>query len=166
MGGIFDGVPGAQVQRRSSYLRPGRYLVRLDKATTGTARSGVEFVCFNLVCLAVVSATAAANNAEGPHREGDEVTWMIMKNWKSFDRDVKTAIIGFTGCTEDEITVDSLTTIFGPSNPLGGMFFEIDAVERPTQKGGTFTVCKIVRELPADEVKARVSEEHQSLLED
>lgn len=156
MGNVFEGIENAEVQRDSEFIRPGRYILRLDACRTGVTRKQIDYSLFSFTCVDVVDDTAASDDPKGPHRVGDKVSWMIMKSWDGFLAAVKSAIVQMTGCSEDEVTSDNLQIIFGGDQPLAGNFYEVDARNIITKKNTTFTKVRVVRELAADEVRARV----------
>lgn len=159
---LFDGIDKAEIQKRREYVRPGRYVVRIDGLKTGMTRKKLAFFVANMTVVHVVDVTAAANDNRGPHRVGDSPSWMTMATWDTFLPTVKGLVFFLAqgaGMAENESDVDkeALEMAVGDNQPFAGMFLEIDAVNVPKRESNdVFTQVRPVRVWAVDEVLGKI----------
>jgi hypothetical protein len=159
---LFDGIENAEIQKRREYVKPGRYVMRIDGLKTGMTRKKLSFFVANMTVVHVVDITAAANDNRGPHRVGDSPSWMTMATWDTFLSTVKGLIYVLAqsaGLAQSESEVDkaSIEMAVGDTQPFAGMFLEIDAVNVPKRESAdVFTQVRPVRVWTTDEVLGKI----------
>lgn len=143
---------GTNPSRDSSFLRAGRYLVRLESLKFNTTRKGRQNAVLKMLIVAVLDPSAAATVPQGPHRIGDRADWMLMADNDMSAPNLKAALMAITEVPDTEITDEVLEQMAGPLQPLQGLFAEVDAALRIAKSGNPFTLVSFKRRIRAAEV--------------
>jgi len=155
--GIFDGVAEASPTRLSNYFKPGHYLWRIERVKEAVTRKGIPYFVAECVCAHVF------DDADGKgHRVREEASWLITADKDAFKGNLKSFLMGASGCTEQQISEskpEDLAEVVGDSQPLAGVIVETLNVDFPTRAGGVFTRVGWKRPWEPQEVAEVISPE-------
>jgi hypothetical protein len=161
---LFDGVEKAEIRKSREYMRPGRYVMRINEMKTGKTRKKLDFFVVNCTVVAVLDPSAAAGHIRGPFKIGDTPGWMIMAHWDSFLSTVKGLIFvlaqaGEMAQDESEVTREVIDLAVSDSQPFRGMFIELDATDVIDDATGkvVFTRVRPVRVWGLEEVRSKLT---------
>lgn len=162
---LFDGIDDAKLRQRREYLRPGRYVCRVNALQSGMTRKKMSFFVAELEIVHVIDGSAGLADVRGPMRVGDQPGWMVMANWDSFLSTVKTIIMALSETTNpNEVTKEVVELSVSSAQPFAGTFLEIDCKNVVSEKKDaagntttrTFTRVDPVRTWTREEVLAKV----------
>lgn len=157
MASPFAGITAAKASRDSEYLRAGRYLTYLRKFFVRANRGNVPCVIFELTIVSVLDPSAAAAEPKGPHRAGENVSWLMQLPKDTTMPNLKAAIKAITGVPEEMVTEDFCDQLAAASQPMAGYFVEWDNRVITTRgKGQPFTQVRARRRWSKAEVDAGV----------
>lgn len=157
MASPFKSMSATSPSRDSSFIKPGRYLMRIEKFYFGKSRKNRDFAVLKMQVVAVLDPSAAAAVPEGPHRIGDKADWMLMADNDMSAPNLKAAFMTITEVPESEITDEAIDLFRSDAQPLRGIFVEVDSVVRPNKAGNPFTLTTFKRRVRAKEVGTMAS---------
>jgi hypothetical protein len=172
---LFDGIDSARTSQDSNYIRPGHYLMRIDRIKADTNQKGQPFLATELTVLHVFSSAEADKVGESAHTPGESVTDMKMKHHQSFLGNVRAMLAGIEGMAVEELqrqlaqsgdTVASYAVkLCGQDQPYAGMLVEVYAKQIMTRpkhnapNGTPFTKVTYRREVRASELASIMAPE-------
>ena len=80
---LFDRIKSAQASVDSNYLRPGRYLVRIDRVIEKEGRKGAQFICEATVAHVykdkneVSVPPSEGETDQGPNKPGEQFGYVV-----------------------------------------------------------------------------------------
>jgi hypothetical protein len=156
---MFDKVQSVSRQHDKNYLRPGRYLLRVEEVATGIDRKKVE----NWRWGAQVVAVLDSDEGKG-HKVGENVKRLRKDTQDGSLPEFKAFVCTMFECEDEAVTPEDCAEITGPAQPLSGAVMEVRAYQVETkastpQKPALFTVCDYVRRVPDAEIAAAVGPE-------
>lgn len=157
MASPFKSMSETSPSRDSSFIKPGRYLMRIEKFYFGKSRKHRDFAVLKLQVVSVLDPSAAATVPEGPHRIGDKADWMLMADNDMSAPNLKAAFMTITEVQESEITDEAIDLFRSDAQPLRGIFVEVDSVVRPNKEGKPFTLTTFKRRVRSKEVATLAS---------
>jgi hypothetical protein len=165
MAGAFSGLDKTNPSRDTEFVKPGRYVMRVEGYTHNkTNRNGRISSFFTFLTVAVLDNSAGAAHPGGSHRVGDKATWMLMADVDASGPALVAAMLAVTGLPQTELDDAAYQAFGAAAQPLRGIFVEVDSKQITTKKGAPFTLVKIKRAITDDEVKTLVPVEVQKSL--
>ena len=160
----FDGINDAKpLGARREFVQPGRYISYFERAHSFSTRANIPTVLFEQRCIKVL-----ALYNEDPAKQlkaGQNFVHMIQnKEAATFFGNLKTIIGVLMDMDPNEVTTDVAKQVFGPDEPLTGMFVGFEARNTKTRKGTDFTVVNYQREVPPQEILEMLDEEERQVL--
>jgi len=152
--GLFSGIKEAKVNVSSEYIRPGRYLMRIDATKYLQTRKSGDGVAAEMTVVHVFD-----NDTGRGHSAGAEVSQLFLKKSEYFFSDVKSFVGAVMEVDPAVIGTEEATQVFDGSNPLAGMVVEVSARQITTQKNSVFTKVSFIRHVPPAEVLTQIGEE-------
>lgn len=164
---MFEKIGDAKVQgERGSRPVPGHYLGMIDRIRAGESQQGKgDFVAVelrNLLTLADGDIPVNENfeplGKDAWHRPGERVTQILMEKNQMFLSNFKSMVSAIGGIAPEQI--DKEKSLKVTSGLFDGLFIEWTC--RPQKKkndGKLFNAMYYQREVPAEEIKRRVSKE-------
>lgn len=159
--GLFAGIGSARTLHDKNYMRPGRYLVRIDDSSSfGTQRNGDAFKV-GMTVLFVLDDPKGNG-----HRAGEPVSWMVTNGRypDAFLPAVKTAVSTIANFDPASLTEqqwqDAIAQVIGPQQSLAGYCAEILCREKPKKEQipgqplQMTTTVSWTRFVPGEEVEA------------
>lgn len=128
MMGIFDGIEKATRQYDNNFLRAGRYVLRIERVSSGNSRKG-DFWKFEATVLAVLNDEAGQG-----HRAGEVVTRLRPQSQDGALPEFKSLICCVLECKDEEITAQDCYAVTDDNQPLAGMVIEVHARQVETKK--------------------------------
>ncbi len=156
MASPFAGISAAKASRDGEYIRAGRYLTYLRKFFTRANRGGIPTVIFELTVVSVLDPSAAVAEPKGPHRPGENVSWLMQLPKDTTMPNLKAAIKAITGVAEADVTEEFCDQLAAATQPMAGYFVEWDNRVITTRQGKPFTQVKARRRWSKAEVDAGV----------
>ncbi len=126
--GIFDGIEKTTRQYDNNFLRPGRYVLRIERVSSGNSRKG-DFWKFEATVLVVLNDEVGQG-----HRVGEVVTRLRPQSQDGALPEFKSLICCVFGCRDEEITAQDCYTTTSENQPLAGMVIEVHARQVETKK--------------------------------
>lgn len=126
--GAFAGMNDATRGYVSNYLRPGRYVVRIDECAS-FEKEGVGRMWKNSLTVLAVE--------KGDHPIGDQVQTFFKldpRYPKMFYGKIMAFIAGVMGVTDDEVGEEETEEVLGEQNPLEGLVTVVNAVSSVSKK--------------------------------
>ena len=164
--GMFDGIENKQASSNGgSYVRPGHYIARLDRVKSGESQQGNGgFVAIEMTVLAAlpdgdipVDEEFNILSADHWHREGENVSHLLMSKHASFQANFKSFVANVGGIPEAEVDAGKCTAV--TQGLFEGLIVEVRARTVKTRRGSPFTVVGYSREVPPSEIQERVDAE-------
>lgn len=114
-------------------MKPGRYLVEVQKVKEGTTRPPKNAGFF------VVEMKVHESSDLKEHPLKSAMTWMTMMDKDAALGNIKHFVAAAGNVEESEVTVDMCKFAVSEDNPLAGVFMQVDAVMVKTKAGKDFT---------------------------
>lgn len=149
----FTGLGEAKSRRNSSFLRPGTYILRVNRVKLDQNRTGQVFLAVEMTCLHVVQEDPGFK----AHVPGEEVSHLLWQRHDSFLGNVRGAIAGIGGTSVDEVDDGDAVLVTSDAQPLANVIVEAQATNQITKSGGDFTVVSY-RAIDEDEIVATLTE--------
>ena len=142
---IFDKIGDASVSQGGNWIRPGKYTARVDGVKLVKKHTGEEFVAIEMNILTVI------DNDDGKgHTVDEDITHLLKVQNPSFLGNFKQFASEALGCEADELDKAAADKITSDEQPLAGIDIGFRARQKPTKKGGQFTLV-MYSDLNADE---------------
>lgn len=155
---FFSKIDSVDAQRESEWLRAGRYIAYIKGLKARTTRAGAQATFLELIIVAVLDDSGAANEPKGAHRVGDKATQYYGLNKDAAWPALKAHVAAIMGCQPDKITSEVLAECCSEDQPLEGMVIEVDGQIIMTQKSNRpFNKVTIKRRLEKAEVEEIVA---------
>jgi hypothetical protein len=132
---IFDKIEDAKVGQEGNWIRPGRYTARVDGVKMVVKHTGEEFVAIEMTILSVIDD----ENGTG-HKAEEEITHLMKVQNPSFLGSFKQFASVALGCEPDDLGKAEADKITSDEQPLAGIEIAFRARQKPTKKGGQFTL--------------------------
>ena len=132
---IFDKIGSAKMGQAGNWVRPGRYTASVDAVKLVKKFNGDEFVAIELTILTVIDD----ENGTG-HKVEEEVTHLMKVRNPSFLGSFKQFASVALGCEADDLDQAAADKITSDEQPLAGIEIAFLARQKPTKKGGQFTL--------------------------
>lgn len=162
---LFAGMREAQPAFQANYVKPGKYVMRIDAVKRGTTRKLIPFVVVELTVIHVI----ALDQSHPGHRVLETCSYM-MQYGDYFLRNMKAFVCGVMNCASEEVGEEECAQIVSDVQPLAGKLVLIDAVNRmtkPTEKrpeGGEITNVKFEQELSYTDLAGMLNPEDMPTL--
>lgn len=149
--GLFKGIGSARPMLDSEYIKPGRYMVRIDKTKFFQNRKKINRFGVEMTVVHII------DNAQGQgHSIGNSVTYIFRPESDYFQGEMKAFISCVLGIPHEQITEDDITEagvemFVKDEKILTGSVLEFTARNVVTQKDTDFTRVAFNRVLPAAE---------------
>lgn len=173
--GFFSGMKGEKASTKSDFLNPGKMVVRINRVKQDKkAEDQSDYIAVELTVI-VQDTTEAPGFPVGPNtpevngkrftmplnRPGQDGVVLFMGSNPRQRRmslgKFKAFLMGATGQPEEAIGDEDGDIVVGPTNPLGGVFVEVNGVAILTKEKKTpFTALNWQRPVPASEVLRRI----------
>lgn len=155
LSGLFKGMGKVKSSQDANYMKPGNYLVRIDRFKADKGRTGA-LVAIEMTCLAHVGPVAPGTE---PHAPLESMTHLIPNFGKGVDMflpNVKAFIENIIGVPPEEMSDDDkmeeyALTLASDAQPLRGVVAHVEARQITTRAGTPFTKVSWQREVPAAE---------------
>jgi hypothetical protein len=119
----------------SDYMKAGNFYLRIDVIKEGQNSSKIGN-------FKVEGTIIHKIDAEGTQSVGQSVTDMYSAKNRNYAEDLKSLVADMFGIPVADASFEQLLTIAGDVQPLKGAVVEYSVYDKPTQSGGTYTVCK------------------------
>lgn len=132
-GNIFKGIGGVKASADAVYIRPGDYIVSIDRIKQDESRKKVDYIAFEMTVLKTINEKPMtfADGSQKPnsHRPGEQVSHLLM-----FDNDMalpnlKAIVMALFNCEEGEVTDELCLQMVSDSQPMAGMIVKIECNE-------------------------------------
>lgn len=146
MASLFEKFSKAQATVDSNYLRPGRYLVRIDRCMEKDGRKGTNFICeFTIAHVfrdknEITVAPAGGEVDQGPNKVGEQCGYIIAFHGNGADTapgNLKRFVLNLLEMDESEVDQNNpekmadlkaaYDKIIGAEQAFAGQFAEVDA---------------------------------------
>lgn len=165
---IFSGLKDAKLRVDANYVRPGHYLMRIDKCKTAENRKHEDFCAVEMTCVHVMDD----DNGAG-HKPGEEPSWLTMVKSDYFASDILTFICNVMGLDPNDLSekerIEAAEMVFGEEDdkdhdqPLSGTVVEVKArAVKLKDSDKDFTKVSWCREVPASELIERLSDDEKA----
>ena len=156
--GLFKGIGTAKPMLDSEYIKPGRYLVRIDKTKFFQNRKKINRFGVEMTVVHVIDDAAGQG-----HRLGNSVTYIFRPESDYFQGEMKAFIscvlgIPHESISEDDITEAGVEMFVKDEKILTGSVLEFTARTIVTTKDNDFTRVAFNRLLTAKEAIATLPE--------
>ena len=147
--GLFDSIGQVKASLDANYVKPGHYLFLIENGKLSKARDEIPFVVLEMVCVKVFGDTADYQPVEDPsakgHFVGERASHLIKNGGPGKDMflpNIKAMVTGVMGIGEDAVKPELVESIFvteGKESEWRGLVVEVEARNRKTNAGKTFT---------------------------
>lgn len=138
----FKNIETTRASLGGNYVRPGKYIVRIDRVKEGNSSVNGDFIAFEMTVF---------HAFDGEHKVGENITHMLMAKHVSWLSNFKAAVMGILSCEEEEVTQEAAAEIVGEKQPLSGLIVNMNAWEIITkQNKKPFTKVAYEGEVPED----------------
>jgi hypothetical protein len=132
---IFDKIGEAKVSQEGNWVRPGKYTATIAGVKMVKKFNGDQFVAIEMKIVSVL------DDADGSgHKAGEDVTHLLKVANPSFLGNFKQFASIALGCDADDVGPAESDRITSDEQPLSGIEVGFNARQKPTQKGGVFTL--------------------------
>lgn len=155
LSGLFKGMGKVKSSQDANYIKPGNYLVRLDRFKADKGRTGA-LVAIEMTCLAHVGKPAVGVETCAPLESMTHLIPNFGKGVDMFLPNVKAFIENILGVPPEEMTDDDkmegyALLLADDTQPLRGVVAHVEARQITTRAGTPFTKVSWQREVPAAE---------------
>ncbi len=119
----------------SDYMKAGNFYLRVDVIKEGQNSSKIGN-------FKVEGTIIHKLDEEGTQSVGQSVTDMYSAKNRNYAEDLKSLVADMFGIPVADASFDKLLAIASDDQPLKGAIVEYSVYDKPTQSGGTYTVCK------------------------
>ncbi len=162
--GAFSGMGSVARGYSSNFLRPGRYVVRIDSCETFEAGQAETRMWKNTLTILAVE-----DGGEKPHKVGEQVHVMytrLQKYPKMFLQNVKGFLASVLDVSDDEIGEDEALTAASEDSPMKGLVTLVSGQSRNSKTSRDndgnptkYTVHSWSPSFDDDEIEAAIGEE-------
>ena len=132
---IFDKIGDAKVGQEGNWVRPGKYTAKIMAVKLVKKFNGDQFVAVEMKVLTVI------DNDDGKgHKADEDITHLMKVNNPSFLGSFKQFASAALGCDPDDLGKAEADRVTSDEQPLAGIEIAFRARQKPTKKGGEFTL--------------------------
>lgn len=171
----YASVSGATVSRRANYIRPGRYLVRVDRFEEGQNRKKQDFVVSQMTVVNVSETAVPGRDYDRDrdlplHSVGEEISDLMMVANIAFEQRVKGFVMAAGDLTQEDFDEEEyegalIDAAVAEDQPLAGYTVEVLAEQivkqgasEPYSNDDVYTRCTYIRRVPASELAEHLGE--------
>lgn len=132
---IFDKIGDAKVGQEGNWVRPGTYTAEIVAVKMVKKFNGDQFVAIEMKVL-----TVEDNDGGAGHKVGEDITHLLKVANPSFLGNFKQFAATALGCDPDDLGKAEADRVTSDEQPLAGIEIGFRARQKPTQKGGVFTL--------------------------
>lgn len=139
---IFGGIAGTKASKDANYIRPGNYVLFIDRIKQDKNRQDVPFVAVETTVLAVLAKETNDDGVVVSHKAGESVTDMYMAGGKGaemFLPNIKAMVMALVGCAEDDVDEEACKVMVSDAQPMAGIVAKVQAREITTKGGNPYT---------------------------
>lgn len=154
--GMFSGVKEAKPNFGANYERPGKYIMFIRRVKLDKNRNQDWFVAVEKTSIECLDAL----DEPKPHRPGEQCSHLLPNygpGKPNFLPNFKAMIMNVFEVPEEDIDEDACDVITDETQPMAGLFVEMQNIGITTKKGDPFTKIKYVRSIPRAEIAAKVN---------
>jgi hypothetical protein len=144
---IFANIKNAKARVDANYERAGRYYTRINSIKMIETRKNGEAMVIEQTVIAVLDN----DNGLG-HKEGDQISHLMLVKNDSFLGNVKAILGGICGQDPELVSSEDALAVCSDKQPLAGLVVEKLNRTIQTKAGKDFTVINYVREVPPKEL--------------
>lgn len=156
--GMFGNIGAVKARMDANYVRPGNYLMLINRVKADTSRANGDFIAFEMTVLHVIDPREFDQiKGQRPHRPGESVSLLEFKKRDMFLPNMKSHIGGITGTDPNEVSQEIAEYAIGDDQPFAGFVVEVMARQITTKKNEPFTQVTFRRQVPASETLRTVA---------
>ena len=131
--GLYDNIGTAQVSGSGQYFKPGQYRVQVQEVKEITSRKGVNFFIVEVTVLRTTNPD---------YQAGATIGWPVNMSQDYALGNIKEFAQALASDMQAKVTGKDIEAMLGEDQPAAGMELDVDAIERISRQGNTWTQAR------------------------